>query len=108
MTEGIPVDCHSIVRLTRSDKGTARMTVRVLYFGIISDMVGKKSEEIALPADATVGDLLDELSSANPDFSHIVRHARPVLDGKHASREQTLRDGAEIAFMRAVGGGNSQ
>lgn len=81
------------------------MRIRVLYFGIISDMARRKEEDVDLPDHSTTADLIEHLSASNPNFAPLARQVRPVSGGKNISREHPLQDGDEVAFMRAIGGG---
>ncbi len=82
------------------------MQVRVLYFGIISDMAKRKEEVVEIEAGTSIGDLYDRLKAANTNFAEVARQTRPVLNGKNASVDELLQDGDEVAIMRAIGGGD--
>jgi len=82
------------------------MNIHVLYFGIIADMANRKEETVTLEAPPRLAILIDSLVSTNPRFGAIVRQVRPVSNGKNVPRETLLKDGDEVAFMRAIGGGS--
>ena len=84
------------------------MQVRVLYFGIISDMAKRKEEVVEVEPGTSIGDLYDQLKADNASFAEVARQTRPVLNGKNATSSDMLEDGDEVAIMRAIGGGSCQ
>lgn len=81
------------------------MQVTVRFQGIIADMLGRKSEEIDLPADATVADLYAALTSTDDTAAAVLKQTRPFIDGHQADRQALLHAGAEVIFMRPIAGG---
>lgn len=81
------------------------MRVSVRYFGIVADVVRRKTDEIELADGATVADLLAALVAANPGVAPVAKQVRAVVDGENAGRDAVLRPGSEVTLMRAIGGG---
>ncbi len=81
------------------------MDVTVRYQGIIGDMLGRKSEQVALDDDATVADLIALLAARNETAESILKQTRPFINGQQADRAALLADGAEVLFMRPIAGG---
>jgi molybdopterin converting factor small subunit len=81
------------------------MRVLVTYHGIIGEMIGRKREEIDLPADATVADLRAHLERHGDRTAAVLKQARPFVAGHLVPKETALTDGAEVTFMRPIGGG---
>ncbi len=83
------------------------MTVTVLYFASLSDLMGKGEETVSVVAGATVADLLDQLEAATPGLTRFQRRYRVAQDQVFVSLETPLREGAEIALIPPVSGGAS-
>ena len=82
------------------------MQVSVRYFGIVGDMVRRKTDEIELADGATVADLLAALVVENPGFAPVAKQVRAVVDGENAGRDMVLTTDSEVTLMRAIGGGS--
>ena len=81
------------------------MQISVRYFGIVGDVVRRKTDEVDLEDGATVADLLAALVRDNPGFAPVAKQVRAVVDGENAGRDLVLLPGSEVALMRAIGGG---
>ena len=82
------------------------MNVIVRYHGIIGDMLRRKTQQVEMPDDATVGDLLTAISDGDEGAQMILKQTRAFIDGKQADRGAPLADGAEVTFMRPIAGGD--
>ena len=81
------------------------MNVVVRYHGIVGDMLRRKTQQVQMPDDATVADLLTAISDGNEGAQMILKQTRAFIDGKQADRAAPLADGAEVTFMRPIAGG---
>lgn len=81
------------------------MTVTVLYFASLSDLMGKGEETVSLPGPASVADLLDYLEKATPGLTRFQRRYRVAQDQAFVEFDAPLREGAEIALIPPVSGG---
>ncbi len=79
----------------------------LLYFGRLSDVTGKPSEELQLPDEvSTAGELrlwLDQRFEANGTL--LEPTVRIAVNSEISFDADPIRDGDEIAFMPPVGGG---
>jgi molybdopterin converting factor small subunit len=66
---------------------------------------GTRRLRVELPQDATVDTLLERLGAAEPAIAPALASALAVIRGTHASGEQPLADGDEVAVLIAVAGG---
>ncbi len=82
------------------------MRVTVRFYGIIGDIAKRKDQELELPDDATVADLLATLSDGNSGFAGIAKQVRAVVNGQNVARDDVLPSGADVVLMRAIGGGS--
>ena len=83
--------------------------IRLLYFSWVRERIGKAEEDIDLPDGIdTVAGLVKHLKSWNElyqsalDEEHRIRIA---VNQTHASPDQAIKDGDEIAFFPPVTGG---
>lgn len=81
------------------------MTVRVLYFARIREVLGLDAEEIEMVQGATVGDVLDGLAERYGIVQSMRTAIRAGVNDRYASREDVLSDGDEIALLSPVSGG---
>jgi MoaE-MoaD fusion protein len=81
------------------------MKVRVIYFGMLKDAVGRQVDEVTLPQGATLGDLVEE----RIQHSNVIDNFRKVLafsvNQEYAQLSTPLHDGDEIAMLPPVSGG---
>jgi sulfur-carrier protein len=83
--------------------------MKILYFARFRQLIGRSSEDVALPADVnTVGDLLSYLSRTDNGcaaaFSNL-KLVRAAVNQNHVGFEHSLADATEVAFFPPVTGG---
>jgi molybdopterin synthase catalytic subunit len=83
------------------------MRVRVLFFGVLKDIVGRAEESLDIEADSTVGSLFDRYS----ERFETLRDRRPSIlfarNREFATAEIVLAENDEVAFLPPVSGGAS-
>jgi len=84
------------------------MKIRVIYFGMLKDAVGRQIDEVSLPAGATLGDLVaDRIQHTN-----VIDNFRKVLafsvNQDYAQLSTVLHDGDEVAMLPPVSGGSGK
>ncbi len=79
------------------------MQVRVLYFGVLKDLLGDAGESLELADGATVGGLVQAYQTRAAAFSW--KSAAVAVNGEYASAEVVLHDGDEVALLPPVSGG---
>jgi MoaE-MoaD fusion protein len=81
------------------------MKVRVIYFGMLKDAVGRQSDDVTLPEGATLGDLVEDRIR----HTEVIDNFRKVLafsvNQEYAQLSNPLHDGDEIAMLPPVSGG---
>jgi molybdopterin converting factor subunit 1 len=80
------------------------MTVTVLLFASYADALGRSALELALPAGATVADVMAGLASF-PGADRLPPAPLVAVNERYATREQVLRPGDEVALIPPVAGG---
>jgi molybdopterin synthase catalytic subunit/molybdopterin converting factor small subunit len=79
------------------------MQVRVLYFGVLKDVLSSNGEVVALPEGAKVAELVEQLRNG---ASHPVWAALAVaVNREYATASAVLHDGDEVALLPPVSGG---
>jgi MoaE-MoaD fusion protein len=81
------------------------MKVRVIYFGMLKDAVGRQIDEVTLPEGSTLGDLVQD----RIQHTNVIDNFRKVLafsvNQEYAQLSTLLKDGDEIAMLPPVSGG---
>src|SRR5690606_21043026 len=82
------------------------MTLQVLYFAKVRDLVGKPEEAIAIPDTATtVADVLEHLKHRYPALGEALPKVRVARNETFASLTEPVADGDTIALIPPVAGG---
>jgi molybdopterin converting factor subunit 1 len=93
------------------------MRVKVLYFGVLSEMLGVSDERIDLSDGAGVGELLHilQVRTSNQAMSdkramaldeRLWRSLAVAVNREYSSLAAVLRDGDEVALLPPVSGGS--
>lgn len=80
------------------------MTVTVLLFASYADALGKSAVELALPAGATVADVMSGIAGY-PGADRLPPSPLVAVNERYATPEQVLRPGDEVALIPPVAGG---
>jgi molybdopterin converting factor subunit 1 len=85
------------------------MRVRVLYFGVLKDLLQASEEVVEVQVGATVAELLSlsELRASNsrkPE-SRVWSALAVAVNREYAGPGTVLREGDEVAFLPPVSGG---
>lgn len=79
--------------------------VRVLYFAIMRDLLGKEAESLAVSEGTNAGDLFALVTKDQPRLANLERSLMVMINESYAGKDQPLRDGDEVAFIPPVSGG---
>lgn len=90
-------------RYTRTD---LTMQVRVLFFGMLKDLAGRGSEVLDLPEDATLKDVVVQVSEQIPGLDRLLPSIAMSINQEYAGPESKLNAGDEIALLPPVSGGS--
>jgi molybdopterin converting factor subunit 1 len=79
------------------------MQVRVLFFGILKDLLSSSGEAVLLPEGATVAQLMERLrkGEAHPVWSALAI----AVNREYATASAVLHEGDEVALLPPVSGG---
>ncbi|MGH9530367.1 MAG: molybdenum cofactor biosynthesis protein MoaE [Terriglobales bacterium] len=83
------------------------MEVRVLFFGMLRDIVRRESDVLTLPANATLEDLLRHYRELNSQLKQFLPSIAISVNKEYASPKAKLKQGDEVALLPPVSGGSS-
>ena len=81
------------------------MRARVLFFGMLKDLVGRPAEEIELPEGANLGSVFERYAARYPRLRELAPSIVVARNQEFATLGTCLADGDEIAFLPPVSGG---
>jgi len=81
------------------------MTVKVLYFASVRDLVGEAQQMVSLGDGATVSDLISTLASTHKRFVEMAPSLMVSVNQEYMDRDTVLHEGDEVAFIPPVSGG---
>jgi molybdopterin synthase catalytic subunit len=81
------------------------ISVRVLYFAIMRDLLGKSTETLDVPAGTSAGEIFVIATSDRPDLARLEKSVMVMVNESYADKTAPLNDGDEIAFIPPVSGG---
>lgn len=84
------------------------MRVRVLFFGILKDVVGRSSDVVELPDRASIRDLLAHYETKIPRLKESLPSVALALNQQYASVDSELNGDDEVALLPPVSGGLAQ
>jgi len=79
------------------------MRVKVLYFGVLKDLVGYRSREMEVAEGLSVAGLVGLHREMNP--AAIWDSIAVAVNQEYAQAEDVLQDGDEVALLPPVSGG---
>jgi len=83
--------------------------LKLLYFAWVRERIGRREEEIELPAAvSTVGDLVSWLRSRGPEYENALSEPdviRVAVDRLHAAPATLLSGAREVALFPPMTGG---
>jgi molybdopterin converting factor subunit 1 len=81
------------------------MRVRVLFFGMLRELVGRPSEESDFPAGTDLGAIFENYAGRYPRLREMAKSIVMARNQEFAALSTTVEDGDEIAFLPPVSGG---
>ena len=82
------------------------MQVRILFFGVLKDLVGQTSESIVVRDGATLGDVLSHYEERIPELKRLLPSLAISVNQQYAGPEVKLNSNDEIGFLPPVSGGS--
>lgn len=84
------------------------MEIRVLFFGMLRDLVGRDAEALSLPEGSTVRDLLSHYESLSPRLKSFLPSLAVAVNQEFAQPSSKLRSGDEVGLLPPVSGGSEK
>jgi len=81
------------------------MRVRVLFFGMLKDFVGKSEDSIELRDGASVRDVLAQYGARFSRFNDALSSLAVAVNQQYADPDTILKSSDEVAFLPPVSGG---
>jgi molybdopterin converting factor subunit 1 len=81
------------------------MRARVLFFGMLKELVGRSAEDIDLPAGADLGSVFERYAALEPRLRKMGPSIVAARNQEFADLSTPLQDGDEVAFLPPVSGG---
>ena len=81
------------------------MKVRLLYFAVLRDIVGKSEEVVDLPEGTRALQVWERLRNAHDALTGYERPPMTAVNEEYVDANAPLRDGDEVAFIPPVAGG---
>jgi molybdopterin synthase catalytic subunit len=82
------------------------MRARVLFFGLLKDIVDRPADEIDLPEGSDLRAVFDHYAARYPRLRDLSRSIVMARNHEFAGLSTALREGDEIAFLPPVSGGS--
>jgi MoaE-MoaD fusion protein len=81
------------------------MRVRVLFFGILKDVVGEAAGDLELPEGASLDTVFQDFAARFPQLRQMARSIVVARNREFADSSVRIQDGDEVAFLPPVSGG---
>jgi molybdopterin synthase catalytic subunit/molybdopterin converting factor small subunit len=82
------------------------MQIRVLFFGVLKDLVGRSSDTLELPEGARLQTVLSHYASQAPRFEAMLPSLALSVNQVYSGPDQALRGGDEVGLLPPVSGGS--
>lgn len=82
------------------------MLIRVLFFGVLKDLVGRPSETLELPEGARLQAVLSHYARQAPRFEAMLPALALSVNQEYSRSDCALRAGDEVALLPPVSGGS--
>ena len=84
------------------------MRIRVLYFAVFREQLGREDDVVALGEHAHVGDAVAALAARHPAIAQLRGKFRVAVNEEFAGDDRELADGDELALIPPVAGGTGE
>lgn len=84
------------------------MHAKVLFFGLLKDIVGRSEDRIEIAEEQPLGELFDRYAGQFPRMREMSASIVLACNREFCERTAIVRDGDEVAFLPPVSGGTGQ
>ena len=85
---------------------TTSVCIRVLFFGMVRDIVGRREDSLEVPEGGRLGWVFDHYASGFPRLKELAASIVLARNQEFAKPGDALSDGDEVAFLPPVSGGS--
>lgn len=82
------------------------MRIRVLFFGMIKDVVHREADDLDLPESSVLSDVLTHYIQMIPSLKLLMPSVAVSINQEYAGPQTQLKEGDEIALLPPVSGGS--
>jgi len=82
------------------------MKLRVLYFAVFREKIGREDDTLSLPDGARVRDAIAALAAQHPPIARLAGRFRVAVNQEFSDDDRALADGDELALIPPVAGGS--
>jgi MoaE-MoaD fusion protein len=83
------------------------MRVRILFFGMLKDLLGKSSDSLEIAGGASVGNVLEHYAAQVPQLKQYLPSLAVAVNQEYVGAETTLKSNDEVALLPPVSGGST-
>jgi molybdopterin converting factor subunit 1 len=81
------------------------MRVRMLYFAVLRDIIGKSEADVTIPEGTRAAEVWQMLRRDHRELSDYEQPPLTAINESYATPDSILREGDELAFIPPVAGG---
>src|SRR5579863_5370708 len=85
---------------------TASVRIRVLFFGVLRDIVGQREDSLEVPDGGRLGSVFEHYASRFPKIREMSASLVLALNQSFSEPGAPLAEGDEVAFLPPVSGGS--
>jgi len=87
---------------------TAKVHIRVLFFGVIRDVTGLREDLLTLPAGGSVASVFEHYAARFPRLRDMASSTVLALNQEFSTPTAAVAEGDEVAFLPPVSGGSAR
>jgi molybdopterin converting factor subunit 1 len=87
---------------------TAKVQIRVLFFGVIRDVTGVREDSLNLPAGGNIGSVFEHYATRFPQLREMASSIVLALNQEFSPPTAPVAEGDEVAFLPPVSGGSGR
>lgn len=84
------------------------MKIKILFFGLLKDMVGRSDDTVNFPQGTCARDVLFYYAKKNPRFNAMILSFAISVNQEYAPQDRVLQDGDEVGILPPVSGGSTE
>jgi molybdopterin converting factor small subunit len=81
------------------------ITVEVLVFAKLAELLGRSSLRVTVPAPGTVGDVRDAVLASGPGLEGLAPALAFAVNRAHTTADASIVEGDEVALLPPLAGG---